>query len=74
MTDDIRNRLSAGPFVPFPIYTADGREYAVSTTDQAHVWPNRLRASVYTGEGREFVLPSSLIRGLDVAADSPANP
>ena len=64
MTPDIRERLKAQPFVPFSIHVADGREYRVPSPDHAHVHPNGKRVSVFTDDGREFILPALLLSGL----------
>src|SRR5207249_3924900 len=64
MTRDIKARLAAQPFVAFTIHVADGREYAVSTPDHAHVYPSGGRVSVFTDDDREFILPALLISGL----------
>jgi hypothetical protein len=69
MSADVRERLQTQPFVPFTIHTADGREYRVPTPDHAHVYPNRSRVSVYSEDGREFILPSLLISGLGVDSE-----
>ena len=66
MTGDIRQRLSAQPFLPFVVHTADGREYNVPTPDHAHVYPSGGRVSFFTDDDREFILPGLLISGLMV--------
>jgi hypothetical protein len=66
MIVDIRERLDARPFVPFTIHVADGRQYRVERPDDAHVHSNRARASVFTDDGREFILPALLISGIGV--------
>lgn len=71
MIGDIRERLMAQPFVPFIIHTADGREYRVPTEDHAHVYPNRARVSIYTNDGREFILSGILISGIGVDSETP---
>ena len=73
MTDDIRQRLEAQPFVPFTVHVADGREYHVSTPDHAHVHPGGKRLSVYTDDNREFIFPSLLLSGLALDLDSSPN-
>jgi hypothetical protein len=69
MIADIRERLDARPFVPFTIHVADGREYRVATPDDAHVHRNRARVSVFTKDGREFILPALLISGIGIDAE-----
>lgn len=71
MTSDIRQRLDAHPFAPFTVHVADGREYHIPTPDHAHVHPNGARVSIFTDDGREFILPELLLSGLalDVSAN-----
>ena len=68
MTSDIRKMLSAVPFTPFQIYTADGREYAIPTPDHAHVHPNGSRVTIFSNEGFEATLPALLISGIKTMA------
>ena len=70
MIADIRERLDARPFVPFTIHVADGREYRVKTPDDAHIYSNRPRVSVFADDGREFILPTLLISGIAVDPES----
>ena len=70
MTNDIRQRLLAQPFLPFLVHTADGREYKVQTPDHAHVYPSGGRVSIFTDDDNEYILPGLLISGLKVHADS----
>jgi hypothetical protein len=69
VTKDIRERLAAQPFLPFVIYTADGREYDVPTHDHAHVSPAGGRVSVWTNDETEYFLPALLISGLKVRSN-----
>jgi hypothetical protein len=69
MTNDIRQRLLAQPFLPFVVDTADGREYNVPTPDHAHVYPSGGRVSIFTDDDNEYILPGLLISGLKVRAD-----
>ena len=69
MTNDIRQRLTAVPFLPFIVHTADGREYDVPTPDHAHVYPSGGRVSIYTNDDHEYILPALLISGLKVHAN-----
>jgi hypothetical protein len=69
MTNDIRQRLLAQPFLPFVVHTADGREYNVPTPDHAHVYPSGGRVSIFTDDDNEYILPGLLISGLKVRAD-----
>ncbi len=69
MTTEIRQRLTAQPFLPFLIFTADGREYRVPTPDHAQVSPAGGRVSVWTDDDTHFILQSMLIRGVGVAND-----
>ena len=69
MTNDIRHRLLAVPFLPFIVHTADGREYNVPTPDHAHVYPSGGRVSIFTDEDHEYILPALLISGLKVHAN-----
>lgn len=71
MINDIRDRLTAVPFVPFVVYTTDGRECPVPTVDHAHVYPNRSRVSIYTDDGREFILPGLLLSGIGLSEEKP---
>ena len=64
MTDEIRLRLLTQPFVPFKVHVADGREFNVPTPDHAHVRPGGMRVSIYTDEGREFILAARMLTGL----------
>ena len=66
MLKEIRDRLQGVPFLPFVIYTTDGREYAVPTVDHAHVYPNGSRVSIYTDDGHHYILPALLISGIRV--------
>ena len=69
MTKDIRDRLAAQPFLPFVVYTADGREYEVPTHDHAHVSPTGGRVSIWMKDETEFILPALLISGWKVRSD-----
>jgi len=66
MTNDIRQRLSAVPFLPFVVHTADGREHNVPTPEHAHVHPSGSRVSIFTDDDHEYILPRLLISGLKV--------
>jgi len=55
MTDDIRQRLLAHPFLPFQVHTAEGREYNVPTPDHAHVYPSGGRVSIFTDDDNECI-------------------
>jgi hypothetical protein len=57
------------PFVASTIHTADGTEYRVPRPDHAHVYLNRSRVSVYTDDGREFILPALLISGIGIDSE-----
>jgi hypothetical protein len=72
MTKDIRDRLAAQPFLPFVVYTADGREYEVPTHDHAHVSPSGGRVSIWTHDETESILPALLISGLKVRSNGRA--
>jgi hypothetical protein len=69
MTKDIRDRLAAHPFLPFVVYTADGREYEVPTHDHAHVSPTGGRVSIWTNDETEYILLALLISGLKVRSN-----
>ncbi len=69
MVADVRERLSAKPFVPFTIYVADGRSFRVPTPDHAHVHPNRSRVSIYTEDGGLQLLPALLISGVGIDSE-----
>jgi hypothetical protein len=69
MTKDIRERLAAQPFLPFVIYTADGREYDVPAHDHAHVSPGGGRVSIWTSDETEYILPALLISGFKVRSN-----
>jgi hypothetical protein len=69
VTNDIRQRLLAVPFLPFVVYTANGHEYRVPTPDHAHVYPSGGRVSIFTDEDNEYILPALLISGLKVQAN-----
>jgi hypothetical protein len=69
VTNDIRQRLSAQPFLPFVVHTADGREYNIPTPDHAHVYPSGGRVSIFTDDDHEYILPALLINGLKVRAN-----
>lgn len=69
MTNDIRQRLLAVPFLPFRMHTADEREYNVPTPDHAHVYPSGGRVSIFTDDDHEYILPALLISGLRVHAN-----
>jgi hypothetical protein len=64
MTGDIRKHLAITPFVPFAVRTADGREYAVPTTDHIYLPPAGGRVVISDDEGVVVVLPGLLISGL----------
>lgn len=66
MTMEIRQRLDAAPFLPFAIRTTDGQRYEVPSPDHAHVHPNGVRVSVYTDDGREHILPSLHLSGIEI--------
>jgi hypothetical protein len=66
MTNDIRQRLLAQPFLPFVVHTADGREYNVPTPDHAHVYPSGGRVSIFTDDDLEYILPGLVISGLKI--------
>lgn len=70
MIADVRDLLRAQPFVPFTIYTADGREYRVPTRDHAHILRGRVRLVVLTDES-EYILPALLISGIGLDGDVP---
>lgn len=72
MTKVIRDRLAAKPFLPFVVYTADGREYEVPTHDHAHVSPTGGRVSIWTNDETEYILPALLISGLKVRSNGQA--
>ncbi len=74
MTKDIRERLAAEQFLPFVVYTADGREYDVPTRHHAHVSPAGGRVSVWTDDETEYILPSLLISGLKVRPNKQQRP
>jgi hypothetical protein len=69
MTNDIRQRLAAQPFLPFVIHTADGREYKVPTPDHAHVSPQGGRVSIWMDDETEYILPALLISVLKIQAN-----
>jgi hypothetical protein len=69
VTKEIRERLTAQPFLPFVIYTEDGREYDVPTHDHAHVSPGGGRVSIWTNDETESILPTLLISGLKVRSN-----
>ena len=56
MIADVRERLSAAPFVPFLIRTSDGREYSVPTADHAFITPRGNRVIVVADDGATAVL------------------
>jgi hypothetical protein len=66
MTNVIRAWLSAQPFQPFVVHTADGREYDVPTLEHAHVSSGGRRVSIWTDAETEHILPALLISGLKV--------
>ena len=69
MTNEIRQRLLAVPFLPFVVHAADGREYHVPTPDHAHVYPSGGRVSIFTDDDHEYILTALLISGLKVQAN-----
>ena len=69
MTKAIRERLVANPFLPFVIYTADGRQYDVPTHDHAHVSPAGGRVSIWKDDETEYILPALLISGVKVRSN-----
>jgi hypothetical protein len=66
---DIRNRLTAAPFLPFVVHTTDGRQYPVPTPDHAHVYPSGGRVSIYTDDDNEFILPALHISGIAIGSN-----
>jgi hypothetical protein len=56
MIDEIRKRLQRVPFTPFSVRTSDGHEYAVPTTDHAHISPRGNRVIVFDDAGTSAVL------------------
>ena len=69
MTDDIREYLAARPFVPFIVYTADGREYKVPTAEHAFVSPRGTRVTIFSDDDTSHLLPGLLISGVKVMAN-----
>ena len=69
MTKDVRERLAAQPFLPFVVFTADGRNYDVPTPDHAHVSPAGGRVSIWTDDETESILPALLLTGLKVRSN-----
>ncbi len=70
MIADIRNLVTANPFVPFSIHMADGRSFRVLTRD--HIGVSTARATVTHDDGSCDVLPGLLMAGLSV--DAPLAP
>lgn len=70
MTGDIRKHLDITPFVPFSVRTADGREYAVPTTDHIYLPPTGGRVVISDDQGIVVVLPGLMISGLVHASTS----
>jgi hypothetical protein len=69
MTNDIREYLTAKPFVPFVVYTADGREYKIPTAEHASVSPRGTRVTVWNDDDTSHLLPGLLISGVKVLAN-----
>lgn len=69
MINDIRELLTARPFLPFAVHTADGREYRVPTPEHAHVSPRGGRISVWADDDTTYILPALLISGLKVESN-----
>ncbi len=64
MTEGIRTLLYAQPFVPFTVHVSDGREFQVHTQDHAHIRPGGARISIFTDEGKEFILAARMLTGV----------
>ena len=69
MTNDICQRLAAQPFLPFVVYTADGREYKIPTLDHAHVSPQGGRVSIWMDDDTECILLALLRSGSKISAN-----
>ena len=58
MTDEIRKRLDAVPFVPFVIQTSDGKQYRVRHPDYVAISPKGGRVVVFADEEASTTLRS----------------
>jgi hypothetical protein len=72
MTVDIRKLVTAKPFTPFTIHTADGGEFRVPTVDHIAVPPAGGRIFVFGDDDHYAVLSPLLIAHLSVDRAEPA--
>ena len=73
MTADIRKLVTAEPFVPFLIYTTDGKAFRVPTVDHIAVPPAGGRIFVFGDDEGYDVLSPLLIARLSVERGEPAS-
>lgn len=73
MIADIRKLVSAEPFVPFTIVTADGGQMRVATVDHIAMSPTGKRVFVFDDEDGYDVLSPLLITRLSVDRGEPAS-
>lgn len=73
MTADIRKLIAAEPFVPFTIYTADGKAFRVPTVDHVAVPPAGGRIFIFGDDEDYDVLLPLLIARLNVDRGEPAS-
>ena len=71
MTGDIRKLLTAQPFVPFTIHTADGGKVRVPTAGHVLVFPQGSRVLITHDDDSFDVLSALLINRLTVDPQSP---
>jgi hypothetical protein len=69
MTNDIRQLLTARPFVPFVVHTADGQEFKIPTAEHAQVSPRGTRLTIWNDDDTWHLLPGLLISGVKVSAN-----
>jgi hypothetical protein len=69
MVNDIRQLLSAAPFVPFVVNTADGREYSVPTREHASISPRGTRLTIWNDDDTWHLLPGLLISVIKVSSN-----
>jgi len=69
--DAIRKQITAVPFHPFKLHTADGRAIGVFARDFALVSPLGLTVDVYQPDDSHDIIDTSLIASISFTA--PAN-
>ena len=72
MVPEIRELARAQSFVPFTIYTADGKAFRIPTVDHIGIPPKGNRVFIFGDDGDYDVLSALLIARLNVDSGEPA--